>query len=94
MRTPISAAPVSGDSLPGRRSVQAGFTILEILIAIVVLLVSGMTPFRAVFLATMLAILLSFVRRETALKPRRLITVPRLLSSSKKARRRRQRTTI
>ena len=44
------------------------------LIAIVALLLSGMTPFRAVFLATILAIALSFVRRETALEPRRLLT--------------------
>ena len=33
-----------------------------------------MTPFLAVFLATMVAILLSFVRRDTALKPKRLVT--------------------
>lgn len=52
---------------------QSGYQFIPLL-AIVVLLISGMTPFRAVFLATMLAILLSFVRRETALKPRRLIT--------------------
>ena len=44
------------------------------LIAIVVLLISGMTPFRAVFLATLVAIALSFVRRETALRPGRLVT--------------------
>ena len=44
------------------------------LISIVVLLVSGMTPFRAVFLATLIAIALSFVRRETALRPARLVT--------------------
>ena len=42
------------------------------LVAIVVLLVSGMTPFRAVFLSTLLAIALSFLRPEQALKPRRL----------------------
>jgi TRAP transporter 4TM/12TM fusion protein len=52
---------------------QSGYQFIP-LIAIVILLISGMTPFRAVFLATMLAILLSFVRRETALKPKRLIT--------------------
>ena len=43
------------------------------LVSIVVLLVSGMTPFRAVFLATLFAIGLSFVRSETALTPRRLV---------------------
>ena len=52
---------------------QSGYQFLP-LIAIFVLLVSGMTPFRAVFLATMLAIALSFVRRETALTPKRLTT--------------------
>ena len=52
---------------------QFGYHFLP-LIAIVVLLVTGMTPFRAVFMAMMLAIALSFVRRETALKPKRLVT--------------------
>ncbi len=52
---------------------QSGYQFVP-LIAIVLFLVSGMTPFRAVFLATMLAIVLSFVRRETALRPARLTT--------------------
>ena len=71
---------------------QSGYQFVP-LIAIVVFLVSGMTPFRAVFLATMLAIVLSFMqyaldflgvvgsdpavrelRRETALRPSRLVT--------------------
>ncbi len=52
---------------------RSGYQFLP-LIAIVVFLVSGMTPFRAVFLATMLAIALSFVRRETSLRPKRLVT--------------------
>ena len=43
------------------------------LIAIILLLVTGMTPFRAVFLSTLLAIGLSFIRRENALWPRRLV---------------------
>ena len=51
---------------------RSGYQFLP-LISIVVLLVSGMTPFRAVFWAMMLAIALSFVRRETALVPRRLV---------------------
>jgi TRAP transporter 4TM/12TM fusion protein len=42
------------------------------LLAIVVLLVAGFTPFRAVFWATVLAFALSFLRSETALGPRRL----------------------
>ena len=71
---------------------QSGYQFVP-LVAIVVFLVSGMTPFRAVFLATMLAIALSFMqyaldflgvvgsdpavrelRRETALRPSRLVT--------------------
>ena len=51
---------------------RSGYQFLP-LISIVVLLVTGMTPFRAVFWAMMLAIALSFVRRKTALKPRRLV---------------------
>ena len=43
------------------------------LIAIILLLVTGMTPFRAVFLSTLLAIGLSFIRKEHALWPRRLV---------------------
>ena len=54
---------------------QSGYQFLP-LIAIVLFLVTGMTPFRAVFLATMLtiglAIVASLVRRE-ALRPARLI---------------------
>ena len=51
---------------------QSGYQFLP-LIAIIILLVSGMTPFRAVFLSTLLAIALSFIRAENALKPRRLV---------------------
>ncbi len=51
---------------------QSGYQFLP-LIAIFVLLVSGMTPFRAVFLSTLLAIALSFIRSENALTPRRLV---------------------
>jgi TRAP transporter 4TM/12TM fusion protein len=42
------------------------------LAAIVVLMMRGLTAFRAVFWATMLAIALSFLHRDTALWPRRL----------------------
>lgn len=42
------------------------------LIAIAALMLMGMTAFRAVFWSTMLAVILSFVRRETALTPPRL----------------------
>jgi len=43
------------------------------LISVVALLVAGVSTFRAVFWATALAFALSFVRREAALTPRRLI---------------------
>jgi TRAP transporter 4TM/12TM fusion protein len=43
------------------------------LVAIAVFMVIGMSAFRAVFWATLLAVALSYVRRETALTPRRLI---------------------
>ena len=39
---------------------------------VVVLLIAGLTPFRAVAWASALAVLVSFVHRETALAPRRL----------------------
>ena len=57
----------------GELTRRSGYHFLP-LIVLVVLLVSGMTPFRAVFLATMLVIVLSFVRRATALRPKRLVT--------------------
>jgi TRAP transporter 4TM/12TM fusion protein len=43
------------------------------LVAIAGFMVLGMTAFRAVFFATLLAVVLSFVRPETALWPRRLV---------------------
>jgi TRAP transporter 4TM/12TM fusion protein len=48
------------------------------LAAIAVLMVAGLSAFRAVFWATVLAIALSFIRRETALTPRRLVDGLRL----------------
>jgi TRAP transporter 4TM/12TM fusion protein len=43
------------------------------LIAIAVLMAIGLTAFRAVFWSTLLAVVLSFVRAENALTPRRLV---------------------
>ena len=43
------------------------------LVAIAVFMLAGASAFRAVFWATLLAVALSFVRRETALTPRRLL---------------------
>ena len=56
----------------GELTRRSGYQFLP-LAAIVALLVSGTTPFRAVFLATLLAIALSFIRTETALRPGRLV---------------------
>ena len=50
----------------------AGYQFLP-LVLMVALLVSGITPFRAVFFATLLAIGLSFVQKRTALYPNRLL---------------------
>jgi TRAP transporter 4TM/12TM fusion protein len=47
------------------------------LAAIAILMVAGLSAFRAVFWATVLAFALSFVRRETALTPRRLLSALR-----------------
>jgi TRAP transporter 4TM/12TM fusion protein len=54
-------------------SVRTGIHHFTSLVAIAVFMVWGMSAFRAVFWATLLAIALSFVRRETALTPRRLL---------------------
>ena len=50
----------------------SGYQFLPLL-AMVGALATGITPFRAVFFATLLAIVLSFLRWETALLPRRLV---------------------
>ena len=55
----------------GPLTLRYGYHFLS-LVAIAVLLVFGLTPFRAVFWATLLAAALSFIRPETALWPRRL----------------------
>jgi TRAP-type uncharacterized transport system fused permease subunit len=47
------------------------------LIAIAGLMVAGFSAFRAVFWATVLAFVLSFIRRETALTPPRLLAALR-----------------
>ena len=56
----------------GELTCRYGYQFLPLL-AIILLLVTGMTPFRAVFLSTLLAIGLSFIRKENALWPRRLL---------------------
>ena len=56
----------------GELTLRFGYHFLP-LVAIVALLVTGMTPFRAVFLSTLLAVALSFLQRANALVPRRLL---------------------
>ena len=51
---------------------RSGYQFLPLLL-IVALLISGMTPFRAVFFAVLCAVALSFLRAENALAPRRLL---------------------
>jgi TRAP transporter 4TM/12TM fusion protein len=59
--------------LPGAGAItRRGWHHFVSLLAIVVLMTRGWTTFRAVFWATVLAIGLSFLHRETALYPRRL----------------------
>ena len=56
----------------GTLTSTSGYQFLPLLV-MVVLLTTGITPFRAVFFATLLAVALSFLRRETSLRPRRLV---------------------
>ena len=56
----------------GRLTITYGYHFLP-LVAITVMLAVGMSAFRAVLWATVLAFLLSFLRRESALGPRRLV---------------------
>ena len=56
----------------GTITYQSGYHFVS-LIVIVVLLVNGMTPFRAVFSAMAVAVVLSFLKAEYALKPARFI---------------------
>jgi TRAP transporter 4TM/12TM fusion protein len=70
-RLAVQEVEISG---PPLRTVSSqGWHHLGSLAAIVVLMVRGMTAFKAVFWATVLAVTLSFIRRESALWPRRLV---------------------
>ena len=69
----IGTRPVPVDTPPlGVLTRRYGYHFLP-LVAVAVLMAIGVTPFRAVFWATVLAALLSFIRPETALRPRRAI---------------------
>ena len=56
----------------GRLTYLYGFHFIS-LIAIVVIMVIGFTPIMAVFLATVITFLVSFIRKETALTPKKLV---------------------
>jgi TRAP transporter 4TM/12TM fusion protein len=65
-----AAPPPAG--APARELFRKYWYHFSSLAAIAVFMAAGMTAFRAVFWATVLAFALSFLRRETALTPRRL----------------------
>jgi TRAP transporter 4TM/12TM fusion protein len=65
---PVEAAVASLAELTRR----SGYHFIP-LVSVIVLLVAGVSTFRSVFWATLLSFALSFVRRETALTPRRLV---------------------
>ena len=56
----------------GQLTYLYGFHFIS-LIAIVVIMVIGFTPIMAVFLATVITFLVSFIRKETALTPKKLV---------------------
>ncbi|MGH7483908.1 MAG: TRAP transporter permease, partial [Longimicrobiales bacterium] len=68
----LGTAPVSAPGSGLRALTRARGHLFLPLVAIVVLLVSGTTAFRAVFWATILAVVLSWLDRATALGPRGL----------------------
>lgn len=57
----------------GELTRRYGFHFLS-LIAVIVFMIAGFSPMRAVFWATVLAVLTSFLRRDTALVPRKLVS--------------------
>jgi len=70
-RSGAQAPPIAQGSL-WELTTRSGYHFTS-LVAIAVLMVVGMSAFRAVFWSTVLAVALSFLRRETALTPRRLL---------------------
>jgi TRAP transporter 4TM/12TM fusion protein len=73
-RTAQASTPAAGSAGALTRRDWYHFTSL---IAIAVFMVIGMSAFRAVFWSTVLAAALSFIRRETALTPARMLAVLR-----------------
>src|SRR5262249_25887381 len=67
----LGTRPIEGSSLSAWALTRQSGHHFTSLVAIAVFMVSGMSAFRAVFWATILAAALSFLRRETALTPAR-----------------------
>jgi len=69
----LGTKPVEDAVAPlGELTRRSGYHFIP-LVGVIVLLIAGVSTFRAVFWATLLAFALSFVRRETALTPRRAL---------------------
>lgn len=69
-RMNIEAVDIETEPL-GKMLLRYGYYFLPV-VAIVVLLVMGLSPFRAVFYATLLTFLLSFLSRDTRMGPRKI----------------------
>lgn len=68
----MNIRPVEVETEPfGRLLIRYGYYFVP-LAMIVVLLIAGLSPFRAVFYATLIAFALSFLRRDTWMTPKRL----------------------
>ena len=66
-----------GDANTAQPAAAGAYYHFTSLVAIAAFMIAGISAFRAVFWATVLAIALSFLRRETALTPRRLLAALR-----------------
>jgi TRAP-type uncharacterized transport system fused permease subunit len=69
----LGTQPAAGAVAPLAELTRRGGYHFIPLVAVGALLVAGISTFRAVFFATLVAFALSFVRREAALTPRRLV---------------------
>jgi TRAP transporter 4TM/12TM fusion protein len=73
----LGTAPASIDVPPVGELTRRYWYHFTSLVAIAVLMVTGMSAFRAVFWSTLLAVALSYVRRESAMTPARLLAALR-----------------
>jgi len=69
----LALTPIDAGLPPLRELTRRGWYHFASLVAIVVLLVRGFTTFRSVAWAMLIAVALSFLNTETALRPRRLL---------------------